>query len=614
MSGLPKEFGAILSRNAFNLIARIDLQGSWPNCEYAFYLMKGKERLAVRWYGSEQSATFALPDEPMSVYAVAFVRIKGSKEVRRASSVDIETSAISVGQVPLTAFRQIVMGDYELQEKKGFRPRADTPAVALKVPFKWTGYKDRNAEFVIHSWRFLCPIWNRLTPTGDPKYLGEALSYILDWNAWLKSGRTSSSFAWNDMATGIRAMHLAFALQAVRAFPSDIDAGMRAMLADIAGNHLEKLLQESFISIGNHAVYQIAGLRLLCVAGDDADANLAYCERHMRKLLDESFDSHGVHTENSPFYHQYVIHLFSFIHPPLFPSLSETIREILKKARTVTSWLTAPNGHFFQIGDSEGVGPSLRMGSEGCDFEERGVRYVSKDLSDSGYVVMRSHPDTPIGDATALVVHATNKTLVHSHADHLSFIFFHRGIELFADSGKYNYEFDKWRDYFVGDSAHNSVGLEGRRFGPKDVRLGAAHLDALTVAGSHYLVQGSVQKGADDEFRHQRRLELYPGKRLVIQDHVENRGQERVEVRFHLGIGVEAEARDSEVVLRGPNGELGVLRCDPALLELRLDRGLDADEIQGWISKQYKVKNSAWVVRAIYPSDIAKIDSEIVLR
>lgn len=57
--------------------------------EYAFYLMCGKERVAVRWYTREPSANFPLPTIPGSYHAIGFIRkdSSASPEVRKSGLV-----------------------------------------------------------------------------------------------------------------------------------------------------------------------------------------------------------------------------------------------------------------------------------------------------------------------------------------------------------------------------------------------------------------------------------------------------------------------------------------------------------------------------------------------
>ena len=51
----------------------------------------------------------------------------------------------------------------------------------------------------------------------------------------------------------------------------------------------------------------------------------------------------------------------------------------------------------------------------------------------------------------------------HGHADALAMVLSIGGDELFIDPGTYAYHTEqKWRDYFKGTSAHNTVRIDGQ--------------------------------------------------------------------------------------------------------------------------------------------------------
>lgn len=59
---------------------------------------------------------------------------------------------------------------------------------------------------------------------------------------------------------------------------------------------------------------------------------------------------------------------------------------------------------------------------------------------------------------------ATN-SYTHDHADELSFDLWNGG-PIHIDSGKYSYNHGKWRNYFLGNSAHNTAGIPDTHFSP----------------------------------------------------------------------------------------------------------------------------------------------------
>lgn len=510
------------------------------------------------------------------------------------------------------SFHYVLLGgDYEALKTTGFKARGDASPIRLVRPLPWKLNKDRNSTVMLHAWRFLGPIWNKLQQTKDRQYFDEAIDLIEDWNIFQASGSRISEL-WYDMATGLRAMHLAFLLHMARQYGFAVEQKTIAMLYQLIDLHIEKLLDENSIKGGNHAIYQIVGLRTLCLsAGKETEQNTDYCEAQLTKLLKDGFDDHSVNTENSPFYHNYNLHLIRRIDARLFPGLTDQIKKIVAEGTEVTRWLTAPDGSFYQIGDSEAQGLSLKSVAR-RDLQKNGITYVHKDMSESGYIVIRSHPVTDVHKCMAFVMHATNKSYIHAHADQLSFLFFYNGTELLADSGKYTYQNDDWRQYFVSDLAHNTVGLAGMAFGPTTVPLNTSALKPVRFKDGQYTVEGWAIKGGG-QLLHTRRIRIDPGVEIDITDTVVNRTTNPVEARFHFGVDIDAYIAGKEVVLSKNGERIAVIKFDKNA-EATIKRGLDGDEIQGWISKKYHQKSPANVLCLTFAPDTSSFLTKIVLQ
>ena len=484
-----------------------------------------------------------------------------------------------------------------------YKARQDAEPVALALPLSWR-HSDRNVEFNLHSWRFLNALWHELLTTDNGALFDTITDYMADW--WLHANHSSASyFCWYDMATGLRAIHLALALEYIALQPDKTApqvAAALALLQSVAQQHCEKLHNADFIGEGNHGVYQIIGLRLLAmVTGYQCDA---FCLQQLEHLFAAAFDNNHICVENSPFYHHYNIGLFSHIQSEWFAHLSQRISQALAAARLHTPWFNAPDGEFFQIGDTEGkegkTAPVLKH-ADICLAD-----YALRDFASSGYQLVHGQGAR---QGFALAFYAPNLSPTHAHADHLGVILYHNGIELLADSGKYTYDNTPWREYFVSDAAHNTVGLAAKRFMPEDTAIGQAALFAARRQGDSLLLGGVVNKGG---FYHRRIIRL-SAQTLLFEDNIEHSAEDLTELRFHFAAGITLVAQTDTCY--------GIYRAGDKLAQISFDsavshgvqRGVQHPVIQGWRSRQYHQKYPADTLLLHYDKAKQVLNSRIQL-
>lgn len=498
-------------------------------------------------------------------------------------------------------FRMIIGGDFSALKSNGYVARAGLAPVILSVPMKWTS-TDRNLEFNLHAWRFMNAAWSHYVRNPTDLVAEEIFSfnmqYIMDWVSFVRSHKCKH--AWYDMAVGIRAMHLAF-MKYIIARHAGVASEDDIKLVDVVSlEHISWLSDQANITKGNHAIYEILGLRILLLQyGMDAYEN--YADDNMSALIDAAFDEFYVGTENSPFYHKYNVDIFSKIPPVLFPKIEGKIQNIVKNGSLITKWLTAPDGTFYRIGDTEGNGVLLTARDTATEGFLSDASVVYKDLGESGYQIVRSHPGASKDDAFSLVFRGGPSSDVHAHCDALSFVFFQGGEEVFADPGKYTYEYGEQRDWFVSDAAHNTAGLLGKVFFSRDIRLEKTGLCPMQIAEDRYVLSGRVQKS--DEFFHKRELVFYPNNMLLILDYIDNRAGLNSEVRYLLGEGFEyyGDAEGGEIRKRHLSFRV-FISGDVESFSYSSPENSDA-----WISKVYASKYATGFIRIQCPRGVSRI-------
>jgi hypothetical protein len=508
-------------------------------------------------------------------------------------------------------------GDYRVQIRNGFRPRKDVSPIHLTHPLDWNmdPFKDRNWRFQLSAWRMLNPIWSRWYGR-DWKRLGdEVMPWVHDWYDYHVIRRKASDFEWYDMATGVRAQHLAMLLWLHREGHLALTPDQLREVQALARLHIEKLRDPAFITHGNHAIFQIRGLRLLCLAWpDDAcRGEEAYSSRMMAKLLRSQFGADGVHTENSPAYHLFVLSIFGRIRPALYPPIQQEFAHTLAEARDVAPWFTLPDGQVVPMGDSAGRGVDFAGGTVPmCSSRDRlGSCIISKDIVVGGYAVVRSAPGTDRSKASMLIVGgASMAPKSHDHVDELSFVLYEDGRPLFIDPGKFSYNHDRWRRYFESDRAHNIVGLEGKSFSPKDTVTDGSALQKMTVQNGIYTITGKVERKG---LVHSRHLTYRPGQWLKVADHVvAAKGMSPV-VYWHLAADLQAVVEGTSVAVMGDGAVLARISLQKGDCKPVIVKGRDGDAIQGWLSPSYMKRLPAAVVEYHCAADVQDIRTRIVL-
>ena len=215
----------------------------------------------------------------------------------------------------------------------------------------------------------------------------------------------------------------------------------------------------------------------------------------------------------------------------------------------------------------------------GCDFERASEMRVVADVGPIGYGALAAH----------------------GHADALSFTLSIGGLPFLIDPGTYRYHGGgRWRTYFRGTSAHNTVAVDGvdqsEQGGDflwlrkaRAACTGAEFSDAVeTLCGSH---EGYLRLA--DPVLHRRRLILEKGTRsLTIEDELEMSGEHHAEIFLHCAPECAVEAAACGFAIRrGPWTLLVQLPAHPAGAA-ELYRG-SMQPLCGWVSRHYGQREPA---------------------
>jgi len=552
-----------------------------------------------RWIGDFYANLYdcAAPDAPVTLGSVP----AGVLRPDNYSSPAIQVSELSIHARPGLPF--------------SFQPRPDLPAWDSSLPVDWAAdpFGDRNWQFQLHAWVNM-DYWLYAYQDGDGSALEESVAIALDWAQFHLGHGRKSAFQWYDLAVGVRASRLAFLLDNVLVGTLDVEEEDWTALLHLAELHVQKLRQPSFLSDGNHGLFQLAGLNALCAVIDwrrVCDGARSYVYETFSKLFDFWFTVEGVHRENSPNYHGIVVDAIKRLR------IAERIeipglRALIEEADRVTPWLTYPDGRWVPVGDSAGRGPRLTGPVELTCLEAGRGCWAVKDLTESGYAIIRSAPG--VEEASMLFVNAMfvdvkGEVIRHKHADDLGFVLIEGGREIFVDSGKYGYHKDRMRGYVLSARAHNIPSLVGSPIDPRRLGPAETQLQPIETTESGFVVEGFVDRTG--LLRHQRTFTYVPGSSLTITDRLYNRTGYRWQSNLHLAPELHPVLTESGFVV-----EVGDFRVDASFdgegCSIDMERGA-TEQYQGWVSVGYLEMIPATVVRATCPAGVVETSWDIAI-
>jgi hypothetical protein len=236
-------------------------------------------------------------------------------------------------------------------------------------------------------------------------------------------------------------------------------------------------------------------------------------------------------------------------------------------------------------------------------------------FAEGGYYVLGCEFDTPneirlVADAGPL---GESPAAVHGHADALSFTLSVGGHEFLVDPGTYVYHSrERWRQYFRGTSAHNTLSVDGV---DQSVQVGSSLWLKKANAGCS-LWLSSPQKDSfegwhdgytrlGDPVKHRRLIELDKvARRLVIEDTLEMSEDHEVELFFHCHEASALEAAANGFVIRRGERSISLLLPQADQARTVVHRG-SVSPIAGWVSRSFDSREPAdtivWAARLTGP-------------
>lgn len=357
------------------------------------------------------------------------------------------------------------------------------------APYQWRALPtgDRNWRYQYQSLGFLRP----LLASDDDRDWTEALRWLRAWTMAHRPGMPANPMAWYPHAAAVRALVLATAaarlLAAAPVTPAD-----RAWLVAALERHVRFLADARHVELSNHGLTQALALvdaaRMLQHADGPPRARrtaarppdlVARAVSRLLRVVARGISAGGLHTEGAPGYHLYFLehaadatHYLTSVLPARQRRRLDHLPTRLARMYARTWYLCDLDGRLPPVGDTEVAMPRQALArirrrlrallpratgalparaavpSDAVLYDEEAGFAVFKDTRDRGrYLIFRIQDRPPAA---------------HAHDDALSVVFQERGVDVFADGGKYSYNYDDpIRRHLVSRAAHNTAEPDG---------------------------------------------------------------------------------------------------------------------------------------------------------
>jgi len=491
------------------------------------------------------------------------------------------------------------------------------------------------------------PDWNVMLDPADVKYTWElnrhlhlvrlaqawALTGEARWHAsvtaqlrsWLAQCPPAAGPNWKSgLELGIRLINWSLIWQLLQ---GQVDAGLRAAwLASIRAHCIRiaaRLSRHS--SANNHLIGELAGWYVAACTWPcwpESPAWRARAQRELEEQVQVQFHADGVHREQAFAYHVFCcdfLLLAGMLGQASGAPFSHAYWTCLQRARDFTHAAGSVAGN---VGDADD-GCVWRLGASGAHwlrhlFPGPPPPAISAQAPwawpQAGYYLFgqrgRVQGLVDCGPLGYLGIAA------HGHADALSVTLNIDGAPVLVDSGTHAYwRAVRWRDYFRGTSAHNTVrvdGLDQSVGGGRFLWLKKAHarLDAAPFSSTDFFLAASHDgyMRLPDPVRHRRSVR-FADNTLVVRDQIVGHRVHRSEVFWHFAPHLAVRLAGQGVSVRT---DRYTLTLQASCGHLDLVRGADHPPL-GWYATAYDVKTPCTVLRIVNESSDVRVECRITI-
>jgi Heparinase II/III-like protein/Heparinase II/III N-terminus len=415
--------------------------------------------------------------------------------------------------------------------------------------------------------------------------LRQARDLMLDWirHQPFRGSHTSRN-AWVTKVVGDRAVLLGYMTRAAACEHLLPRRSAKAALRSLHA-HAQWLLGHRVS--GNHDLFDSLGLLAL---GRDLSFSpqAGKWRRIARRRFVTTFDrrvyrQEGFWLENSSSYQFLLTDLLRRFVPIAGPH-HPGIAGLLERMEQVGGWLIEPDHHIVQFGESDLLSPSAvyQRRSE----EDRGLLA----LMASGLAVVKEP-----GSFLSVLADFHNGT--HKQSDDLSFDLFDDGHRIVSDTGEYQQDPGRIRNFVTAARAHSTLTVDGRGF-PRAGRFAyGSGLRATGAGDGWFAIEAANPLLRRQGVTHTRFLLYKPGVALIVADRVRSSATHSYDRYFQLGPDIDIAAQGPQQVQLLAPGLSGTLYSESDVgTETRFSARGQSSPLAGWTSPTFRTLVPRWTL------------------
>jgi len=333
--------------------------------------------------------------------------------------------------------------------------------------------------------------------------------------------------------------------------------------------------------LGNHYFENIKALIIGSVFFKDDIVRNKF-KNELLEQLDEQILKDGMHFELSPMYHKIILEdLIKMTYWLKDDTIYSQLISYIQKMLNVVYSFEVNFGKTPAFNDSaDGISKDYKVIIDVCKKYFNLNQTCTDSLEDSGFYIMEDQSKKLIfdtGDICPAYLPA------HGHCDALSFELSINNIPLIVNSGTYQYESGKWREYFRSTKAHNTVGISDREqsqfWGSFRVanRIKKVKRKNFDYKGIRFYAGSYVSSYGDE---HKRFVGYIDTSAIIILDYVKAKTKDNVKSYLHFTPETRLKIENNIVFVVSGEEEIRIT----AIASSKINIG------QGWYSEQFNLK------------------------
>ena len=447
--------------------------------------------------------------------------------------------------------------------------------------------------------------------TGNPDYAEYIDSFTKDWiiESWPYPAVKSSTAMWRGLEVSFRVKTWAKVFYELMNTNYISEATKLLILSSLPDHaHYARF----FHAQNNWLTMEISGLTTVATAWPEfkqAEEWLNYSIKVMAESMKDQVYADGAQTELTSSYHYVALlnfELFKNLCTDAGKKLPDFFNKTLEEMYNYLAFTIRPDGYGLLNNDADLIDNREKVLKAAEIYGRNDWKYIVSNGKEgitpkdgpsfifpwAGHLISRSGYDT---DAQWSFFDIGPWGSGHQHNDkmHVSVAAF--GKDLLVDCGRFAYRgevADKFRKYATGSASHNILLFDGKGQapGPKVTEEPVSKKDYL-ITPDYDLGRASFAEftGLEGTCKHTRTLFYSRGDLWVVVDQVTTDRPRKIEALWHWYPENKVQIENGNSYTANESGNLQIISAGKQHWEVKMVKGQEQPEIQGWYSKEYNI-------------------------